>query len=378
MPKQKRIGLIYNYNEGWIGGTYYVENIVHALKQLDKEYQPKVFVYTNIKKTFLKLKEATNYPYLHYRSLYSHHCFWGRVINKISLHLFKCTLLHYKPTNEDLDFIYPNAKNNHFSNLSRDKRIDWIPDFQDIHLPNFFTQKELVKRKNWQTEISTKSCQIVFSSKDALNDFENLYPKSLVKKYVIPFAVSNTGLEVSKDVVNKILEKFKIKRPFFYIPNQLWVHKNHITVLRAISKIDNPDLEFIFSGKEEDYRVPDYPQKLKETVFDLKIEDRARFLGFISKQELNVLVNVSIAIIQPSLFEGWSTTIEEAKCYNKFIIASDINVHKEQLSNYPNKAFFKAQSEDDLKDKILESDYQTHTYDYHADILKFAQSIVNL
>jgi len=38
----------------------------------------------------------------------------------------------------------------------------------------------------------------------------------------------------------------------------------------------------------------------------------------------------SISIINPSLFEGWSTTVEEAKTYGKNIILSDIPVHREQ------------------------------------------------
>jgi len=38
----------------------------------------------------------------------------------------------------------------------------------------------------------------------------------------------------------------------------------------------------------------------------------------------------SIAIIQPSLFEGWSTVVEDAKSLGKNIIVSDINVHIEQ------------------------------------------------
>jgi glycosyltransferase involved in cell wall biosynthesis len=36
------------------------------------------------------------------------------------------------------------------------------------------------------------------------------------------------------------------------------------------------------------------------------------------------------ALINPSLFEGWSTAVEEAKSIGKRIILSDISVHREQ------------------------------------------------
>ena len=49
------------------------------------------------------------------------------------------------------------------------------------------------------------------------------------------------------------------------------------------------------------------------------------------------LIFYSTAVINPSLFEGWSSTVEQAKMYNKKIVLSNINVHREQNPKY---AFF--------------------------------------
>ena len=38
----------------------------------------------------------------------------------------------------------------------------------------------------------------------------------------------------------------------------------------------------------------------------------------------------SLAMLQPSLFEGWSTPVEEAKSLGKSIVLSNIPVHVEQ------------------------------------------------
>ena len=38
----------------------------------------------------------------------------------------------------------------------------------------------------------------------------------------------------------------------------------------------------------------------------------------------------SLALINPSYFEGWSTSVEEAKSLGKRVILSDIPVHREQ------------------------------------------------
>jgi hypothetical protein len=61
------------------------------------------------------------------------------------------------------------------------------------------------------------------------------------------------------------------------------------------------------------------------------------YLGVIPYKDSISLIKNSLAIINPSKFEGWSSTVEQAKSFGKSIILSNISVHKEQN---PNKAFF--------------------------------------
>jgi hypothetical protein len=54
-------------------------------------------------------------------------------------------------------------------------------------------------------------------------------------------------------------------------------------------------------------------------------------LGLISRSDQLLLMRNSQAVIQPSLFEGWSTVIEDAKSLQVPVIASNLKVHIEQL-----------------------------------------------
>jgi len=58
----------------------------------------------------------------------------------------------------------------------------------------------------------------------------------------------------------------------------------------------------------------------------------------------------SIAIIQPSLFEGWSTVVVEGRCLGKTMILSDIDTHIEQSP--PNCKYFNKNSVTNLAYKI--------------------------
>ena len=67
---------------------------------------------------------------------------------------------------------------------------------------------------------------------------------------------------------------------------------------------------------------------LKKFVTDNNISENVLFLGFIDRKEQLKIMQHSEAVIQPSLFEGWSTVIEDARALNKYIIASDLRVHR--------------------------------------------------
>jgi glycosyltransferase involved in cell wall biosynthesis len=42
------------------------------------------------------------------------------------------------------------------------------------------------------------------------------------------------------------------------------------------------------------------------------------------------LLRASLALVNPSQFEGWSTSVEEAKSFGVPMILSDLDVHREQ------------------------------------------------
>ena len=82
--------------------------------------------------------------------------------------------------------------------------------------------------------------------------------------------------------------------------------------------------------------------------------DNIKILGKIEYKYVLSLMKKSIAVINPSFFEGWSSTVEEAKSLGKKIILSDIEVHKEQ--NPKNSVYFDPKNEEILS-KILENEF---------------------
>jgi glycosyltransferase involved in cell wall biosynthesis len=163
----------------------------------------------------------------------------------------------------------------------------------------------------------------------------------------MPFAVTLPP-DWSIDV-NLVRKKFDLEGDYFICSNQFWAHKNHLTVLKALKKMiqSRKGVSVIFTGKPYDNRNPDYYPSLVSWIKDQGLEGSARFIGFIERKEQLTLMKNSLAVIQPSLFEGWSTVVEDAKALGVPILVSDIPVHREQLPDgYP--FFFRAEDDNSL------------------------------
>jgi hypothetical protein len=104
-----------------------------------------------------------------------------------------------------------------------------------------------------------------------------------------------------------------------------------------------------------------------------------KFLGFIDRTEQLKLMDSALAIIQTSLFEGWSTVVEDAKAQSQYIILSNLNVHKEQIRE--NCRFFDPHSPAELAGIIEETISKTPVrkqIDYHTNIKNFARDFMSV
>lgn len=194
---------------------------------------------------------------------------------------------------------------------------------------------------------------LVVSSNDVANHFKQFYkiPKSL-KIHVLPFVSIIDDFNFNN--FEELKAKYNLPNEYFMVSNQFYEHKNHIIIMKALSilKKSNSNVKIVLTGKMEDYRNPKYIEILKNEIVENDIEESAVLLGVIPRQDQLCLIKNAKAIIQPSLFEGWSTVIEDAKSLQIPVIASDIAVHQEQLKQ--NGTYFDPAKENELA-AILEN-----------------------
>ena len=346
-----RLGLMFSYREGWIGGSYYILNLISALKRLEEQDRPDLTVFA-FSDSELDQVRALDYSGANYRVL--HEPPPGPVfhlVNRVSSRLIGHPVKRPPAIQDDLDVVYPGGTHPRFRKIPN--QIFWIPDFQEEHLPEMFGQKRIQNRRRVRGRIAREAKHIVFSSKDAANDFQRFYPRSEAIRHVLNFAVTHPDYQQVD--IDALRQKYQLGNlPFFLVSNQFWKHKNHRVVIEAMNlmSVQAAKQRFLvcFSGKEEDARNPGYAGEIRGLVKQYQLEESVRFLGFMERLDQLRLMKESIAVVQPSLFEGWSTVIEDAKALSVPIIASDLPVHFEQLGNHG--TYFSKNDPEDLAKRM--------------------------
>lgn len=211
--------------------------------------------------------------------------------------------------------------------------IAWLPDFQHRRLPGMFSWWRRMHRELGYRAQVFSAAAIMLSSDTARRDCETFHPASKGKVNVVPFSVEpgDEAYTVSEATVRA---RYKLEMPYFYLPNQYWRHKNHALIVEALLIMRNNDtpVTIVASGSEVDPRHPGLMHDLKGQVEQSGLREHFRFLGLVPRSDMYALMRGSIAVLNPSLFEGWSTTVEEAKAMGVALVLSDIAVHREQAS----------------------------------------------
>lgn len=229
--------------------------------------------------------------------------------------------------------------------------LAWLPDFQHTHLPEMFSETERVSRDQTFLRCAQAATRVILMSEAVRKDFESFAPLYVHKVRVL-HPVSYIPQSIYEENLNSILNLYHLPEKFVYLPNQFWKHKNYEVVFQAIKVLKERGVKVLVvcTGSPLDYRHPTYFADLFQKLSQLDIREQVIYLGLISREHVLLLMRQSICVLNPSLFEGWGHTVDEARSVGKQVLVSDIPAHREQ--NLPKATFFNPYDCEDLVEKL--------------------------
>lgn len=241
---------------------------------------------------------------------------------------------------------------------SKDFPVPWVGymfDYQHKHLPHLFSEDECRRRDDIFAAILASASVVIVNSRDAQSDIDNFNPGHAARIIALPFTPMPNPAWFAADEVG-VANKYKLPKRYFLISNQFWRHKAHLTAFEALALLrqasGNQDVQIVCTGETWDSRHPEYFAKLQQQLVELNLHEAVHILGHIPKQDQIQIMKSSVAVIQPTLFEGGpgGGSVFDAMALGVRAIVSDIAVNREIED--ANISFFTTGSAVDLGEKM--------------------------
>jgi len=202
------------------------------------------------------------------------------------------------------------------------KSVITIMDLAFLHFPNEFLEKDLKQLTAW-TKYSLMQASHIFTisqfTKEDIVDSYQIDPE----KITVTFPGFNQNQEkLPQDNSFQNLQKqFGISQPYFLFIGTIQPRKNLERLFEAFAHIKRlekfKDHSLVVVGKKGWMYEP-----IMLKVRDLGIVENVIFTGFLSEFEKHELLRNSLALVMPSLFEGFGIPVLEALSLGVPVIVS--------------------------------------------------------
>lgn len=373
-----RIGIIFNFTKGWLGGFYYYQNIINAIDFLEDNQKPEIIIFYN--DDYSAYLNELHYPYMQLVPWKFMEIKKGYILSFLKQKnlfiddmILKYNLRGIYAVNDNP---VPPTRAMHTNTVA----AAWFPDLQHKFFPQFFDRKRLWLRE-LRLKITLRNARdLVVSSHDTVDHFKQFYtlPPTL-RVHVLQF-VSVLDRYHPREITT-VRSAYKIPEEYFIVSNSFLKHKNHRVVLKALKLLNEKKahVHVVFTGKMEVYPGTEHVDELRAIVQENNLDTFVSFLGVIPREDQLCIMQHAQAVLQPSKFEGWNTTIEDAKSMQLPVIASNIAVHKEQLGN--TGTYFDPEDPADLAGVLLNYHKPmsgTLYGEYTTRVKKFAEDFLNI
>lgn len=188
--------------------------------------------------------------------------------------------------------------------------------------------KYIIKRFGYRKVIDSaiiNSKYIITPSKHVKADIAQKYASTKDKIKPIYEGIGPKFKKTTDKKAGKILQKHKIKTPYFVYTGSAYPHKNLKRAVEAIVQLNNiQDCGLVVITSKNIFR-----QRLQKIISELDANKHVKLLGFVSDDELSAIYQKSVGFLYPSLEEGFGLPGLEAIQAGTTALVSDIPVFKE-------------------------------------------------
>lgn len=173
------------------------------------------------------------------------------------------------------------------------------------------------------------------------------------------------GIGINTEKIKNIYVNKKIKREELGLKEENVVllsvgelnkNKNHVVVIKALAKLNNPNVHYLICGQGN------LKEDLLKLIKKLNLERNVKLLGF--RKDIYEIYKMSDIFIFPSKREGLSVALMEAICCNLPIICSNIRGNNDLIEDGKNGFLI----ENDLKEYVKKINFLVHEKNFYKNL----------
>jgi glycosyltransferase involved in cell wall biosynthesis len=171
------------------------------------------------------------------------------------------------------------------------------------------------------TKLSHKIVTISKFSKKEIAHFYKVPDEKIKVTYLAtPELKKSKNLQLES---KKILQKFNIKSPYFLYIGITGLRKNTLNLLKSFQIFNqkNKNIDLVLAGEID----VDPKYNVKELVRKLNIEENVILARYVTDKEKIVLYTNSLALLFPSLYEGFGLPVLEAQSLGVPVLTSNVS-----------------------------------------------------
>ncbi len=166
-----------------------------------------------------------------------------------------------------------------------------------------------------------KALRIFVPAETIRHTVHHYYPMADEKVVVTKEGVAASLASTKTSHSPNLTDEKRGKRTIVYV-GSLYPHKNIEVVIKALTKMPDVKLQLIGSRSV-------FQKRVQAQVAEHQVGNQVEFLGYVADAKMQEYLSQAVALVQPSLSEGFGLTGLEALASGVPVIASDIPIFHE-------------------------------------------------
>ena len=195
-----------------------------------------------------------------------------------------------------------------------------VHDVSFKRYPEFFSWRDRLLFSSLLPASLRRAAGILTLSSHSRDELRQFYPGLRAPIHVVPGAPGHLFRPVSAAAADSALVRHGLRRPFLLAVGSVQPRKNLVRLVEAYSVIrrTHPDVQLVIVGPGG-FRSA----WVQRTIVDRGLSESIRLLGYVSEEDLVALYNAAIALVYPSVYEGFGLPVVEAMACGRPVIASN-------------------------------------------------------